>query len=247
MSNEGEMFPPTRWSQLARLKAGDETEKREVLGTLYQLYRKPVLAFLFRRGFAHEKAEDLVQDFFLHSMQHQLFEKAETERGRFRGLMLSALQHYAANAHRHDQAQQRRPAGGFVAADEVIAEGGNPAILGVDHHTPENAFTLSWARTLLTRVVEALERECKATGKQAHFDIFKRFMLLPILEGAVAPSQRDLALEFGLTEKEVANRLVTARRAYQRLLREEIAQYAADSDEVDAEIRDLFATLSGRA
>jgi hypothetical protein len=27
-------------------------------------------------------------------------------------------------------------------------------------------------------------------------------------------------------------------------LREEIAQYAADSAEVDAEIRDLFATLS---
>jgi|UniRef100_UPI00378485E7 hypothetical protein len=64
MSNEGEMFPQTRWSQLARLKAGDDTEKREVLGTLYQLYRKPVLAYLARRGFGHEKAEDLVQDFF---------------------------------------------------------------------------------------------------------------------------------------------------------------------------------------
>ena len=86
MSNDGEMFPQTRWSQLARLKDGDETTKSEVLGTLYQLYRKPVLAYLARRGFGHEKAEDLVQDFFLHSMQHQLFEKAETARGRFRGL-----------------------------------------------------------------------------------------------------------------------------------------------------------------
>ncbi|MCF7788876.1 MAG: hypothetical protein K9N47_22315 [Prosthecobacter sp.] len=244
MSNEGEMFPQTRWSQLARLKDGDESTKSEVLGTLYQLYRKPVLAYLARRGFGHEKAEDLVQDFFLHSMQHQLFEKAETARGRFRGLMLSALQHYAANAHRHDQAQQRRPAGGFVAADEVLAEGGSSAILGVDHHTPEDAFTQTWARMLLARVVDALDGECQATGKQTHFSIFKRFMLLPILDGVAAPSQRDMAVEFGLTEKEVANRLVTARRAYQRLLREEIAQYATDSDEVDAEIRDLFATLS---
>jgi hypothetical protein len=97
---------------------------------------------------------------------------------------------------------------------------------------------------LLARVVDTLDRECRATGKQTHFEIFKRFMLMPILDGVPAPSQRDMAAECGLTEKEVANRLVTARRAYQRLLREEIAQYAADSAEVDAEIRDLFATLS---
>lgn len=244
MSNEGEMFPQTRWSQLARLKEGDEITRSEVLGMLYQLYRKPVLAYLARRGFGHEKAEDLVQDFFLHSMQHGLFEKAETARGRFRGLMLSALQHYAANAHRHDQAQQRRPAGGFISADEVLEEGGSAAVLGVDSHTPEDAFTLSWARMLLARVVEALEHECAATGKQAHFSIFRRFMLLPILDGVPAPSQREMAEELGLTEKEVANRLVTARRAYQRLLREEIAQYATDSAEVDDEVRDLFAALS---
>lgn len=247
MSNEGEMFPQTRWSQLARLKEGDETTKSEVLGTFYQLYRKPVLAYLARRGFGHEKAEDLVQDFFLHSMQHGLFEKAENSRGRFRGLMLSALQHYAANAHRHDQAQQRRPVGGFISADEVLAEGGSTAVLGVDSHTPEDAFTLSWARMLLARVVEALERECGATGKQAHFSIFRRFMLLPILDGVPAPSQREMAEELGLTEKEVANRLVTARRAYQRLLREEIAQYATDSAEVDDEVRDLFTALSHTA
>jgi RNA polymerase sigma factor (sigma-70 family) len=244
MSNEGEMFPQTRWSQLARLKTGGEVEKREVQAMLYQLYRRPVLAYLARRGFGHEKAEDLVQDFFLHAIQHQLFEKAETERGRFRGLMLSALQHYAANAHRREQAQQRRPAGGFVAADEVLAEGGNTAILGVERQTPEDAFTQSWARMLLARVVDTLDHECQASGKQTHFEIFKRFMLMPILDGVPAPSQREMATEFGLTEKEVANRLVTARRAYQRLLREEIAQYAKDSAEVDAEIRDLFATLS---
>ena len=244
MSNDGEMFPQTRWSQLARLKDGDETTQSEVLGTLYQLYRKPVLAYLARRGFGHEKAEDLVQDFFLHSMQHGLFEKAENSRGRFRGLMLSALQHYAANAHRHDQAQHRRPAGGFISADQVLEEGGSAAVLGVDTHIPEDAFTQSWARMLLARVVDALERECAATGKQAHFSIFRRFMRLPIRDGVPAPSQREMAEELGLTEKEVANRLVTARRAYQRLLREEIAQYATDSTEVDDEVRDLFAALS---
>lgn len=237
-------FPQTQWTQLNLLRGGNDSERNDAMSTLYQLYRRPILAFLAGRGFAQERAEDLVQDFFLHAITHQLFEKADALRGKFRSLMLSALQHYAANAHRHEQAQRRRPAGGFVAADELMAEGGNTAMLGIERGTPEQAFIKSWAQTLLKRVVKSLEAECLRTGKQTHFQIFHRSILAPILEGAAAPSQRDMAAELGLTEKEVANRLVTARRAYQRLLRAEVASYASSEEDVDAEIRELFQQLS---
>ncbi len=236
-------FPQTRWTQLGLLRTGGDTEKRGVLGALYELYRQPILAFLAGRGFAQERAEDLVQDFFLHAITHRLFEKADATRGRFRSLMLSALQHYAANSHRREQAQMRRPEGGFVEADALIPEGGHTAMLGVDHGTPEQAFTKSWALALLERVVRALEDECAGTGRQAHFEIFRRSIIAPILEGVTAPPQRAMAEEFGIAEKDVANRLVTARRAYQRLLRAEIAKYAGSEEEVDAEIRDLFTAL----
>ena len=52
-----------------------------------------------------------------------------------------------------------------------------------------------------------------------------------------------MASELGITEKKMAARLVTARRAYQRLLRAEIAGYASSEEDVEAEIRDLFAAL----
>ena len=236
-------FPLTQWTQLGKLRTGDDSERRGAMSTLYQLYRKPILAFLGVRGFPQERAEDLVQDFFLHAITNRLFEKADAQRGRFRSLILSALQHYAANSHRHDQAQRRRPPGGFVSADEMREEGGKTAMLGVEPGLAGQAFTKSWAQTLLARVVQALEDECAKTGKQAHFDIFRRSILAPIMEGMAAPSQRDMAAELGLSEKEVANRLVTARRAYQRLLRAEIAEYAGSDEEVEAEIRDLFAAL----
>ena len=58
------------------------------------------------------------------------------------------------------------------------------------------------------------------------------------------PELRDLARELGFSEKEVANRLVTAKRAYQRLLRDEIAAYARSEAEVDDEIRELFQQLA---
>jgi hypothetical protein len=109
-----------------------------------------------------------------------------------------------------------------------------------DTRTPDEAFHRNWLRELVLRVLRALELECQATGKELHFDLFRQRIIAPILEGAEAPSLRDLAIRHDLTDKHVADRVITARRAYQRLLREEIRLYAANDEEVAAEIQDLW-------
>lgn len=234
-------FPLTDWIRLAALREGGADEKQRVLGELFVRYHEPVLAFLRGRGNRTEQAEDLVQDFFLHAMEQQLFEKADATRGRFRNLMLSALQHYAAKAHRASRAQFRHPAGGFAGADVAkIPE----AILPADHATPERTFLRGWAETVVHRVLAALKTEYATPERRAHYEIFHRLMIAPIIEGTEPPAQRALAAELGLTEKEVANRLVTARRAYQRLLRAEIATYARNDAEIDEEIGELFQALT---
>ena len=43
-----------------------------------------------------------------------------------------------------------------------------------------------------------------------------------MLEGTERPSLNKLTPKHGLTEKEATNQLITARRAYHRLVREEI-------------------------
>lgn len=234
-------FPQTDWIRLAELRDGSAGQKQRVLGELFVRYRDPVLAYLRGRGSRAEQAEDLVQDFFLHAIQHGLFEKADAARGRFRNLLLTALQHYAAKAHRAERAQLRHPAGGFAGADVgEMPEG----VLPPDHTTPERAFLRGWAETIVRRVLSALQAEYAGPERRAHYAIFRRLMIAPILEGDAAPAQRDLAQELGLTEKEVANRLVTARRAYQRLLRTEIATYSRSEAETDEEIRELFNLLA---
>ncbi len=234
-------FPQTDWIRLAALREGSAEEKQRVRGELFVRYREPVLAYLRGRGARNEPAEDLVQDFFLHAISHGLFEKADAARGRFRNLLLTALQHYAAKAHRAEHTQLRRPAGGFAGADVADLP---EAVLPADHTTPERAFLRGWAVTLIRRVLAALEREYAGPDRRAHFEIFHRLMIAPVLEGAPAPAHRALARELGLTEKEVANRLVTTRRAYQRLLRAEIATYARSETEIDEEVRELFHQLS---
>ena len=53
----------------------------------------------------------------------------------------------------------------------------------------------------------------------------------------------DLGREHGITEKQAANCLLTAKRAYQRLLQEEIRLYASSEAEVASEILELFSIL----
>ncbi len=233
-------FPLTDWQRLERLKSGDARDRRAVLGELFTRYRAPVLAYLAGRGVPPGRAEDLLHDFFADAIQHEVFAKADAARGRFRNLLLTALRHYAAKQHRAAQAQVRRPAGGFAAEDVgALPEAALPA----DDETPQRAFVRAWAAELVRRVVEALRREYAGPERSAHFEIFQRLTIAPILDGTPAPAQRELARELGLSEKEVANRLGTAKRAYRRLLRDEIAAYARSEAEVDEEIRELFDQL----
>ena len=121
---------------------------------------------------------------------------------------------------------------------------GGPVIVLKDTETPDELFHRSWLRELVLRVLKTLEIESLATGKQTHFELLRLRIIEPILEGAEVPSYQTLAERFGLTEKEAAARVVTARRAYHRLLREEIRLYARDDAEVADEIQDLWRFMS---
>jgi DNA-directed RNA polymerase specialized sigma24 family protein len=232
-------FPATHWSQFAALRAGDSSERRNALDFLLQRYWKPVYCYLRRRGYGEEDAKDLVQDFFAACLRSDFFAQADPARGRFRNFLLGSLQHFLANAQRAAHARKRRPPQGLVSLEELAGSdsgGFEPA----GRETPEAVFHRAWVAGLTQRVLRRLEQECQATDKQAHYEILRQRLVLPTLEGAEPPPLRDLAQRFGLSEKQAANCLLTARRAYQRLLQEEIRCYATSEDEVAAEIQDLF-------
>jgi DNA-directed RNA polymerase specialized sigma24 family protein len=199
---------------------------------------EPVYCYLRRRGCGEEDAKDLVQDFFAACLRSDFFAQADPARGRFRNFLLSSLQHFLANAQRAAHAQKRRPPKGLVSLQELAGSdsgGFEPA----DRETPEAVFHRAWLADLTQRVLRRLKAECQATDKQEHYEILHQRLVLPALEGAKPPPLRALSGRLGLTEKQAANQLLTARRAFQRILEEEIRSYANSEDEVSAELRDL--------
>ena len=242
-SNAGEnlgVFPVTLWSKLAGLRENSGEERRAILDFLIRRYWKPVYCFVRRSGVDDEQAKDLVQEFFMKALAKDLFARADPARGRFRNFLLKSLQHFLANARREAFAKKRHPEDGFVSIHELSTQEGGPVIVLKNTETPDELFHRSWLRELVLRVLKTLETECLATGKMTHFELLRLRIIEPILEGSEAPSLRALAEKYDLGEKEVANQVLTARRAYHRLLREEIRLYARNDEEVADEIQDLW-------
>ena len=237
-------FPTTNWGLLADVRGGSPSAKLAALDILIRRYWKPVFVFLKYSGHDEERAKDLTQAFFADWIENDVFAKADERKGRFRSFMLSCLKRFVSNECRAGNAQKRKPAAGLVSLDELMDKT-EMSYEPAGGMTPDMIFDRAWASEVVLRVLRHLERECQETGKCVHYKIFTSRIINPILQGIPEPPMADLAFEHGLTEKQGANHLLTAKRAYQRLLREEIGLYADSDAEVSSEIRDIFNVLGG--
>jgi RNA polymerase sigma-70 factor (ECF subfamily) len=93
--------------------------------------------------------------------------------------------------------------------------------------------------TLLDQVLAHLEKEFIDLGNAALFAELQVFLL-----GEQMAAYAEIATKLGLTEGAVKAAVYRLRRRYRQLLREEIAQTVATGDEVEEELRHLFAVLS---
>jgi DNA-directed RNA polymerase specialized sigma24 family protein len=229
-------FPTTHWSQLQAAGGPTTPERRAVLNGLITRYWKPVYLFICRSGYANQAA-DLTQEFFLHALERELFGKADRARGRFRTFLLACLKNFLVDAHR--RRQRAGPPDGIVSIGELATDK-RGLIEPVEGETPEDLYNRAWVMELFCRVWQLLQDEFAAGGQGAHTELFRRRVYEPILGMSEPPEMRELAAEFGIPEKQACNFLVTARRAFQRLLRAEIRWYAASDEEVAEEIAELF-------
>jgi DNA-directed RNA polymerase specialized sigma24 family protein len=231
-------FPTTRWSRVVAAVAPETPGGREVLEALCEAYWYPLYAYARRRGHATEHAQDLTQDFFAYVLEKGLLARADPGRGRFRSFLLAVYTHYLANRHDHEHALKR--GGGRVAVpiETAGAEGRYDRGLVLDL-TPERIFDRSWALTLLGRVLDGLRREYEEAGRGAAFEVLS----LNLTEGPQAEPYAAVAARLGTTEGAARVAVHRLRRRYARLLRCEIAATVDDPDEIDGEIRALFAAL----
>src|SRR5881275_2566952 len=116
-------------SVIAADKAG------KALAELCRIYWRPIFAFICRRGYTVPDAQDLTQDFFLMILEGDILKRADPNRGRFRSLLLKAVQNFLADDAIRKRARKRGGDMKFVSWDEWMAEA--PSRLSIPAHEAE--------------------------------------------------------------------------------------------------------------
>ena len=215
--------------------------RREALGTLLDRYLPALRAHLVAaKGLTADAADDLVQGFVADNVIEQnLVRCAEAGKGRFRSFLLGALDHYAVSQFRREKSRKRSPAGAILD----IAD--HPGVCSSGHEASWQ-FTLAWAREVVGEATRRTEAHCRAVDRPDLWRVFTERVARPAAENIDPSPHARLAGDLGVGGPKVAaNLLVTSKRLYARMLRDVVAEYAADEREVDAEIDELLRVLSG--
>lgn len=229
-------FDTTHWSLVLASREPSE-EARSALEQLCSAYWLPLYAFLRRRGYRPEDAEDLLQGYFLRLLEKGYLQDVDPEKGRFRAFLLASLKNFVGERHKHARAQKRGAGRAPLSLDVELAEGfvrGEPE----DDLTPERVFERRWAQTVVRRALDRLEAEYGTPDAPVPFSLLR-----PLLVGGDSTSYAEIAALAGTTPGALKVRVHRLRQRFGRVLRREVRTTVRSDDQVDAEVRALLAAL----
>ncbi len=233
------VFSATHWSVVLAAGQTDFARAAAALERLCRGYWYPIYAFVRRRGFGHHEAEDLTQAFFAFLLEKETLKKVDRNKGKFRTFLLAALTNFLANEWDKGQTLKRGGHHQIISLDEAAAEGLYLREAG-ESLTPEKLFERRWASAIIEQALGRLKQEYITGGKA---DVFAK--LEPSLTRDVtAGSHAEWAGELGMSEGAVKVALHRLRRRFGEILRSEIAHTVSSPEEIDDEIRHLFAAIS---
>jgi RNA polymerase sigma factor (sigma-70 family) len=230
----GASFKSTHWSVVRKACNLDSATAVEALSQLCRDYWYPLYAFVRRRGYSPEDAQDLTQAFFARLLEKHFVQQADRTRGRFRAFLLSSLENFLNNEWDKGKTIKRGGRCFFVSWETLGAEdryGKEP----FSDLSADKLYERRWVMTLLEKATDALRREHEAAGEQAVFEA-----LLGFLSGTQNPEPyKDVAARLNLTQDAVRVRVHRLKRRFGKLLREVVAD-TVEAGEIDDEMRHLF-------
>lgn len=233
-------LPATDWSLVAHAGLPSEQTGLESLGELLSRYRPALKAHLvLKKKIPPAQADDLIQGFISTKvLEGGLVSRADPEKGKFRTILLTALDHYVISVIRREGAKKRSPEQGFVSIDDSSDQ------FGVVQPPPD-PFDVAWAHEIIAEALGRVKAECTASGRSAYWSVFDCRVVAPILDGVEPLPYEQVVERFGFrSPTEASNALVAAKRMFVRALHTVVAEYARDKDGIDIEIEELRAILS---
>jgi len=233
-------FTTTHWSVV--LTAGDDSSPKaqEALEQLCRTYWYPLYAYVRRKGYGPEDAQDLTQEFFARFLEKNCLSRADRTRGRFRSFLLTSLQNFLVKEWQRARAEKRGGGQTFIRWDEQAPES-RYQLEAASDLTPDKIFEQRWASALFQQALGRLRQEFTAARKAEQFDQLKGFLSGESGEGAYA----GVAEKAGMTSGAVAVAVHRLRQRYGQLVREEIANTVTNPAEIEEEMRYLIALMSG--
>jgi RNA polymerase sigma factor (sigma-70 family) len=233
-------FRTTRWSVVLLSAKTQACGAQAALADLCELYWYPLYAFVRRRGYSAEDAQDLTQGFFLSLLERKSLRQVGPEKGRFRSFLLASLKHYLADQFDRDQSLKRGGKIEFVPLDFESGEerySDEPA----DILNAEKIFDARWALTLFNHALDRLQQEYSSQGKSGVIDTLRPF--LDPSNSKRLPSYEEVADQLRLSLGGLKNLIHRLRQRHKEILREEVARTVTDPLAIDDEIRALCEAL----
>ena len=248
-ANEGTVRPgafvTTRWSLI--LSGGGskskEQETHAALAELCRIYWRPIFAFICRRGYSTQDAEDLTQDFFVMILKGDWLQNADRSRGRFRSLLLKSLKNFLSDAADKIHARKRGGDVSFISWDDWMAEAPSQLSMSTErlHSLPaERVFDVRWAATVVERALRRLREECERKGRWRVFDVLSAYLTVERDD----VSSASLSTTLGVPQSTVKKLLYHMRQRYRCLLRDEVAQTVENPADIEDELRHLCGALA---
>jgi RNA polymerase sigma-70 factor (ECF subfamily) len=241
MGGQFETFLTTHWSLIEDIKS-EEDKDRALIDLLLRRYWKPVYCYLRRKGYENEPAKDLTQGFFHEIvLNRHLLERADSEKGRFRTLLLHTLNQYLIDEHRKENAQKHIPKEKLVPWD-ITDQPILPEM--VDQLDAEQSFNYVWKADLLERVLAEVKDRYIQRRMETHWYVFRDRLLEPSLEDCEAASFSQICQKYGIADETTAsNMLKTVKRLFRSVLDKHVRQTVLTGEAVEEELRDIFKFL----
>ena len=240
MAAQGQ-FPTTMWTLVVNAGQRTDARSKEALASLCERYWYPLYAYVRRRGYTVEEAQDLTQEFFARFLEKHYVERADRNKGRFRTFLLSSLTCFL-----FDDADRRRALkrGGPHAPLPFEIRNGEEIYQREPFHneSPARIFERRWALALLERVLGRLRDEFASNGEAPQFERLKAFLLGKDRGVPYAV----LAKELDTTEGALKVAIHRLRKRYRDLFRAEIAETISNPAEIESEIRYLAGALAAK-
>jgi RNA polymerase sigma-70 factor (ECF subfamily) len=231
-------FRTTHWSIVLAAAEASSAEADQALAELCRVYWYPLYAYVRRKGYLVEDAQDLTQEFFSRLLGRNYLSSVDRQKGKFRSFLLASLEHFLAKEWTRANRLKRGGGQTIIAWDGCDPEE-RYRLEPSDDWSAERIYERRWALTVLEQAMTALEAEYAASGKRPLFEQLK-----PWISGNDEDtSYADLGHSLQMSEGAVRVAVHRLRQRYGEAVRTEIGRIVQRPEEIHEELRHLFAAL----